>query len=345
MGITGLTKLLRKLNLYQNIHISDFAYKKIAVDTSLYIYKFKNVMEDRWLSAFLSLILCLRKNNVHPVFIFDTGCPVEKKLERESRSQQKKNMISVVETISNSLNKYYETGTIDSVLTDIYNAQKPGTKLLLSNTIDISIVEDVLKKMRKNIVNIYESDIEHIKELLTVLSIPFYNAPVEAETMCSDLCKRGLVDAVLSEDSDIVAYATPMCLSKLNTSTGNCEFLYYEHVLYEFELSQESFLDFCILCGTDYNKNMPGIGPVNSQKIITKYKKIELLPKDEFDVSILNFVNVRKLFTEYEKSSLDYVPFCAPPKYSKYEEFRVKHHLFVSVENIKEIYTCNFQYN
>ena len=52
--------------------------KKIAIDISLYMCKYKAIYGDNWLYAFLKLISSLRKNEIHCVFIYDNGAPPEK---------------------------------------------------------------------------------------------------------------------------------------------------------------------------------------------------------------------------------------------------------------------------
>ena len=80
MGIHDLNKFLRSQcpSVFEEIHISEYSYKKVAIDTSLYMCKFKVLYGDDWLSAFLNLVACLRRQNVHCVFIFDSGSPFEK---------------------------------------------------------------------------------------------------------------------------------------------------------------------------------------------------------------------------------------------------------------------------
>ena len=80
MGISCLHKFLRKNcpEVYQEIHLSKYAFKKIAIDISLYLFKYKTIFGDRWISAFINLVSCMRRNNIHCVFIYDTGSPPEK---------------------------------------------------------------------------------------------------------------------------------------------------------------------------------------------------------------------------------------------------------------------------
>ena len=74
MGIHNLNKLLKKEcgDMFETVPLKKYAYKKIAIDTSLYMYKYKVIFSDEWLRAFANLVWCLRKNDVHPLFLFDS---------------------------------------------------------------------------------------------------------------------------------------------------------------------------------------------------------------------------------------------------------------------------------
>ena len=64
---------------------------KVSIDTSLFLCKFKAIAGDRWLESFIRLVSCLRRNEIHCVFIYDTSAPPEKNDERaERRKQQEK---------------------------------------------------------------------------------------------------------------------------------------------------------------------------------------------------------------------------------------------------------------
>ena len=131
--------------------------------------------------------------------------------------------------------------------------------------------------MRSNILNISAEDFNLTEELFTILNIPFYKAPLEAETTCADLCKRGIVDAVLSEDTDVLAYSCPFFLTKIDTVTETCVRLCHPEILKALELDENQFLDLCIMCGCDYNKNIPKVGPENAFKHLKKYKYLRYI--------------------------------------------------------------------
>ena len=93
MGIKSqFNKFLRDIcpNVFEEIHLSEYKFKKVAIDISLYLHKFKAVCgEERWLTAFINLIGSLRRNNVHCVFIFDGKSPIEKEQEKMKRREGK----------------------------------------------------------------------------------------------------------------------------------------------------------------------------------------------------------------------------------------------------------------
>ena len=103
MGIKSINKFLKKIcpEIFETIHISEYAYKKVAIDISLYLCKYKAIAGDDWLKCFINLIACLRKNEVHTVFIFDGPAPPEKQLEQEKRRFHKDQLRIKVKELEN----------------------------------------------------------------------------------------------------------------------------------------------------------------------------------------------------------------------------------------------------
>ena len=126
MGIKNLNNFLRKncTVVYEDKHISDYSYKIIAIDISLYLCKFKSVCGSRWISAFVNLVVCLRNNNIHFVFVYDTGSPVEKEAERKKRRDDRDKNRERINTIKSSLEEYRKTGAISDILRDICKKQE-----------------------------------------------------------------------------------------------------------------------------------------------------------------------------------------------------------------------------
>jgi hypothetical protein len=89
MGIKNLHYFLKKNcpTVYKKIPISKYAFKKIAIDTSIYVCRFKNSFGQRYIDYFFRLISILRYNEINPVFIYDSKSPPEKKNEKKKRLQ------------------------------------------------------------------------------------------------------------------------------------------------------------------------------------------------------------------------------------------------------------------
>lgn len=310
------------------LHISFFRYKKITVDSSLYLFKFKAAMGDRWVHGMLNLIKCLRMNDVHPVFVFDGNAPIEKNEEQNQRREAKKKLEIDINMIQDDIDAFNANGIISEKLNQ-FNGTEP---------FDIQKIEDKLLKKRGHNFDICSNDFVVFRELLTLMKVPFYIAPSEAEKMCSKLCIDGFVSAVLSDDSDVVAYSTPFAISKLNTTTGECILVKNIKLLEHLKLNKNQFLDFCILCGTDYNKNIKGIGSMTAYKYIEKHGSIEeFSEKENIDISVLNHNTVRNLFTNFEKYEITHIPFCGSIEYNAFATFL--HHNNINI-NPMYYYAC-----
>jgi flap endonuclease-1 len=111
---------------------------------------------------------------------------------------------------------------------------------------------------------------------MNLFGVPCLIAQSEAESLCAILCKKGIVDAIISEDMDVLATGGKILLKNFSMEKGgNVMEVCLEGVLNELELSQNEFLDMCILCGCDYTSKIGGIGPMHAYKLMKTYKSIE----------------------------------------------------------------------
>ena len=81
MGIRYLNKLFREecknKDAIKITHMSQLSGKKIAVDISIYLYKF--VSDDQLIENMYLLLSIFRYYNIIPIFVFDGKPPAEKK--------------------------------------------------------------------------------------------------------------------------------------------------------------------------------------------------------------------------------------------------------------------------
>ena len=89
MGIRHLNKFLRRncVNSIKCISLSELSGKKIAVDISIYLYKYTG--DDNLIENIYLMISIFKHYNIIPIFIFDGKPPTEKKTLLAKRTLDK----------------------------------------------------------------------------------------------------------------------------------------------------------------------------------------------------------------------------------------------------------------
>jgi 5'-3' exonuclease len=349
MGIkSNFNAFLRSVcpQVFVPVSLSQFAYEKIAIDISLFLHKYKAVCGDRWPSAFVNLIASLRRNEIHCVFIFDGKAPIEKDNEHEKRKDSRAKLDQSVQELVDALDRYHETGKISDILRKLYKRRRSPAHVKLvgkrgvgtDDGIDMDWIERKINQKKNQLYSVSSEDFELARNLFDILNVPYYTAPWEAEKMCAKLAIDGKVTAVLSEDTDVIAYGAPLLLTKIDTGKDTCVAISQQDVLDGLELTREEFLDFCIMCGTDYSPNIKKIGSKTAYKHIQKYGSIDVFSESTgIDVSILNHKRVRQLFTKFkdETTAIPKIPYCGQPNYDKFAEFVSENNLPINIERLR----------
>lgn len=308
MGIKGLNPLLKKYcgaEYIKKVNISEYANKRIAIDASLIVFAYK--ARDRFIESLIDFVTILVENSIKPIFVFDGEAPEEKKRERAIRSAKKAQCYARIEKLEDDLVKYTCNKYISQELREI-NDTKIRQNLLIKSTSGFNYrgVCDYVKNLRSNIVKVRDSDFQILKRVLTIFSIPSVTAVSEGEMLCSQLARCGIVDAVYSRDTDVLACLSPIVLTGI-TSNGYFYVIQLTDILNKLELDNESWMDLCIMCGTDFNTNIHRIGPMKSYSMIKQYKNIETInDKEKLDITCLNHERVREIF-KFEQL-LDNIP-------------------------------------
>ena len=80
MGIKHLNQFLTEKcdnHAIKKMHLSKFSGKRIAVDASIYLYRFMG--ENRFIEYMYLMISIFKEYKIDPIFIFDGASPPEKK--------------------------------------------------------------------------------------------------------------------------------------------------------------------------------------------------------------------------------------------------------------------------
>ena len=230
MGIKHLNRFLKE-NAYSSmkfINIAELSGKKIAVDISIYMYKYasdNNLIENMYL-----MLSIFRYYNVIPIFIFDGKPPIEKKELLIKRREDKKE----AEEEYNLLKKVFHN---NSNMDDIEKQE-------IINNMDM---------LKRKFVHISKSDIENVKKLIRAYGATYYDAPGEADELCAMLTIKEKVWACLSEDMDMFVYGCPRVIRYLSLLNHTAVLYDINSILKNLGITQKELREICIISGTDYN--------------------------------------------------------------------------------------------
>lgn len=112
------------------------------------------------------------------------------------------------------------------------------------------------------------------REFLHRLDLPVVDAPAEAEAQAAHITIQGDAEYVVSEDYDTLQFGAPLTLREL-TSKGSPEIMRLQETLARHGITRDELVDIAILCGTDYNEGVHGIGPKTALDYITAGDSVE----------------------------------------------------------------------
>ena len=227
MGIPTLNSFLQQkcTKAITRIHLQKLEGKKIAIDTSIYLYKFES--SGSLIEQFYLFLILLNKYKITPLFIFDGKTPP---IKQETILKRRKEKDSAIESYK-KLKEFIEI--------------EGSTPELVSK----------LSTFKKKSVVMNMSKINKVKLLLTYYGACFLEAEGEADLLCVELVKSQIVYACLSEDMDMFAYGCPRILRYISLINHNIVFYNTLYILTILKIDQTELQHLCILSGTDYNIN------------------------------------------------------------------------------------------
>ena len=240
---------LRELAALEEASFEDVAGSVVAVDAHNWLYRYltttvKWTSEEVYTTAdgtevanLVGVVQGLPKffeHDLTPVFVFDGGVTELKEAELEARRAQRERYESRLE-----------------------DARERGDEVAVAR------LESRTQRLTDTIV-------ETTRELLGLLDVPVVNAPAEGEAQAAHMARQGRVDYAGTEDYDALLFGAPLTLRQL-TSSGNPELMDLGATLAAHDLTWEQLVDAAILCGTDFNEGVPGVGPKTAVSLLHEH--------------------------------------------------------------------------
>jgi len=272
----------------REVSFDDLSGKVIAIDAYNALYQFlsiirgpdgKPLMDSRGritshLSGLFYRTINFLEKGIKPIYVFDGEPPALKEAEIKRRMRIREEAL-----------KKYEEALAAGKLEEARKYAQMSAKLK-------------------------DEMVEDAKHLLTLMGVPWVQAPSEGEAQAAYIVKKGDADLTASQDYDSLLFGAPALVRNLTISGKrklprkkiyvevNPEIVELEKLLKTLEITREQLVDLAILIGTDFNpKGVKGIGPKKAYTLIKKYgsleKALKHIGKAEFPVEP---DEIRKIF-------------------------------------------------
>lgn len=113
--------------------------------------------------------------------------------------------------------------------------------------------------------------LEEAKQLLLLFGVPYVEAPTEAEAQCVTLEQLGLVDGIVTEDSDVFVFGGRKVYKNIFDEQKYAEVYAAADAEREMKLGRNQMVALAMLLGGDYTEGIKGVGIVNAMEILETF--------------------------------------------------------------------------
>jgi len=131
------------------------------------------------------------------------------------------------------------------------------------------------KKDRRDADEVTQSMITECQHLLTLFGLPYITAPMEAEAQCAELVHLGLVDGIVTDDSDTFLFGGTRVYKNMFNAAKFVECYLANDLVSEFSLTRDKMIAIAQLLGSDYTTGIPGIGPVTALELLAEFPDLQ----------------------------------------------------------------------
>ena len=107
--------------------------------------------------------------------------------------------------------------------------------------------------------------------MLRLFGIPYITAPMEAEAQCAELVSLGLVDGIITDDSDVFLFGGLRVFKNMFNQSKTVECFVLSDLARELGLDRDTLVRLAYLLGSDYVDGLPGVGPVVAMELLKEF--------------------------------------------------------------------------
>jgi 5'-3' exonuclease len=136
-----------------------------------------------------------------------------------------------------------------------------------------SSLEARMKSAKRDADTVTSDMVDDVKALLTLFGIPYITAPFEAEAQCAWLCSSGLVDGVVTDDSDAFLFGASLVYKNMFNNAKYVECYKSLDIERNLQLDRSCLIALAQLLGSDYAPGIPGCGAVTAMEILSEFRQ------------------------------------------------------------------------
>jgi DNA excision repair protein ERCC-5 len=140
---------------------------------------------------------------------------------------------------------------------------------------ELKALRDQQKKDRRDADEVSKIMVTECQQLLKLFGLPYITAPMEAEAQCAELVKLGLVDGIVTDDSDTFLFGGTRVYKNMFNQAKFVECYLTNDLEKEFDLDRRKLIRMAHLLGSDYTDGLPGVGPVTALEILSEFNSEE----------------------------------------------------------------------
>jgi len=362
MGIKNLFKIIshRAPDQILECHLSTWRGHSFAVDISIFLNKYiKSAGPHLWMNVFFMFLCILKKHGIKCLCIFDGKAPPrEKQREQASRREQLRKaqarLKRAIEIRKLIVDKYIPSDTplstdLQQECAVIIDPRKKLKNVAWVEATEVyGLLNDLINRLDKQTSPITDEHREKAWEIANIVGLRTYQSEGEAESLCAYLAIHGYVDAVLTEDTDVLAYGCPFMVAFKDYKLGDekVRAIHLPSLLKAMDLDMNEFRDLCILLSCDYNRRVKGyltddhkgkpvpIGWKRALELIEEHRCLENIEPYIEDMSPLIYHRCRELFTPITTEEMEKL-IETPPYNRKPDMIRIRQ--FLKDERLNDI--------
>ncbi|KAL9026100.1 MAG: hypothetical protein Q9196_005183 [Gyalolechia fulgens] len=131
------------------------------------------------------------------------------------------------------------------------------------------------KKDRRDADEVTHVMVTECQQLLKLFGLPYITAPMEAEAQCAELVSLGLVDGIVTDDSDIFLFGGTRVYKNMFNQAKFVECYLSSDLEKEYSLDRQKLIGVAHLLGSDYTEGIPSVGPVTALEILSEFDTLE----------------------------------------------------------------------